>query len=50
MDTDRQLNNSALHVFRRAPFVAEVVARGSVADLNALANVQFYSTDMAALC
>jgi serine/threonine protein kinase len=49
-DTDRQLNSSVLHIFRRAPFVAEVVARGSVADLNALANVQFYSTDMTALC
>jgi serine/threonine protein kinase len=50
MDTDRQLNSSALHVFRRAPFVAEVVARGSVADLNALANVEIYWTDIAALC
>ncbi len=50
MDTDSQLNNSALHVFRRAPFVAEVVMPASVADLGTVAKADFYMTDMAALC
>lgn len=49
-DTSGQVNNSALHVFRRAPFVAEVVIPESVANLDVVANAEFYTTDMAALC
>ncbi|MGH3900214.1 MAG: serine/threonine-protein kinase [Pseudonocardiaceae bacterium] len=49
-DTSGQLNNSALHIFRRAPFVAEVVMPESVANLDAVANAEFYTTDMTALC
>ncbi|MGH3825251.1 MAG: serine/threonine-protein kinase [Pseudonocardiaceae bacterium] len=50
MDTDRKLNNTAIYVFRKAPFVVEVVAPVGVADLNTLANVDVYSTNNTALC
>jgi hypothetical protein len=49
-DTDRKLNNTAVYVFRKAPFVVEVVAPEGVADLNALTNANVYSTDINALC
>lgn len=49
-DTARQTNNSVVHVFRRAPFVVEVVDPANVADPNALADLEIYSTDLAGLC
>jgi serine/threonine protein kinase len=50
MDTDRRMNNSAIHIFRRAPFVVEVVDPANSAGLDVLADVEIYSTDLAALC
>jgi serine/threonine protein kinase len=47
---DGVLNNSVVYVFRRAPFVAEVGASASDADLPTVAAAMFYWTDTAALC
>lgn len=48
--TDNQPANSVLRVFRRTPFVAEVVARPNDADFAELMTIESYTEDMAALC